>query len=183
MKLIAIDKNDNFLGLVDKIKAHRKKGILHRAFSIFIFNDKKELLLQKRSKYKSLWPLYWSNTCCSHPNAKNLVAKNAKKDLIKQAEKRLEEEMGFTCLLKPLFKFYYQASYQDKGSENELSVILAGKYKGQKIISNKKEVSDYHWISFKKLKKEIKSKPEIFTPWFKKIIKDKRFLLTTKKFK
>lgn len=173
-KVIAVDKKDKFLGLVDKDKAHQAKGILHRAFSILVFNKKGEILLQKRSKYKKLWPLYWSNTCCSHPRSE---IRNQKLEIRRQGEKRLKEEMGFTCKLKPLFKFHYQAVYKNKGSENEMCTVLLGKYNNQKISPNKGEVADYRWISLSQLKKEIKEHPEIFTPWFKKIIKDKRFLL------
>lgn len=167
MKVIVVDKNDKFSRLVDKNRTHKVKGILHRAFSVFVVNNKGEILLQKRSKYKKLWPLYWSNTCCSHPKKEE--------DYIKGGERRLKEEMGLREKLKPLFKFHYQAVYQDKGSENEMCTILIAKHNGQKIKVNKKEVADYRWLSLTQLKKEIKEKPEVFTPWLKKIIKDKRF--------
>ena len=183
-KLIIVNKQDKVLGYKSKGECHRLKGIFHRAFSIFVINDKNEILLQKRSKYKLLWPLFWSNTCCSHPNAKGAKindAKDVKKDLIKQAEKRLKEEMGFSCGLKPIFKFQYQAVYKNIGSENELVAVLLGKYGGQKIKPDLKEAAGFKWISLKDLINQIKKSPEEFTPWFKKIIKDRRFLREIKR--
>lgn len=165
-KLIAVNKQDKILGYKTWQECHSLKSILHRAFSIFVVNNKGEILLQKRSKYKPLWPLFWSNTCCSHPR---------KGETIKEvAERRLKEELGFTTLLKEIFKFSYRAVYKNIGSENEVCTVLVGKYNG-KITPNKKEVADYRWISLTQLKKEIKEKPEIFTPWFRKIIKNKKF--------
>ena len=175
-KLIVVDKNDKVLGYKSWEECHRLKGILHRAFSIFIFNNKNELLLQKRSKYKPLWPLYWSNTCCSHPgnakNAKETDARNAKKNLTKQAEKRVKEELGFSAKLKVLYKFCCQAVYKSKGSENELCYVLLGKYDDQKIKLDKKEVADCKWISFDWLKKDINKNPDIYTPWLKMELKE-----------
>ena len=173
-KVIVVNKKDQILDYQDKEKCHQKKGVLHRAFSIVVINGHREILLQQRSKYKMLWPLFWSNTCCSHPNAKNAKkenAKNAKKNLITQAEQKLKEEMGFTISLKPIFKFEYQAKYKDVGVENELTTVLLGKYKEQKIKPDKNEVADYCWVSLDKLNKEIKKRPEIYTPWLKEIIK------------
>jgi len=169
-KLISVDKNDEVLGYKTWKECHAGKGILHRAFSVFIVNNKGEVLLQKRSKYKFLWPLYWSNTCCSHLNAKNTKetdAKNAKENLTKQAERRLKEEMGFTTKLKISYKFCYKASYKDKGSENELCYVLLGKYNGRKIKPEKKEVNDYKWVKFKTLINRIKKRPLVYTPWLK----------------
>lgn len=165
-KLIAVNKQNKILGYKTWQECHSLKGVLHRAFSIFVVNNKGEILLQKRSKYKPLWPLFWSNTCCSHPR---------KRETIKEvAERRLKEELGFTTLLKEIFKFNYRAVYQNIGSENEVCTVLLGKYNG-KITPNKKEVADYRWVSLGQLKKEIKEKPEVSTPWFRKIIKNKNF--------
>ena len=181
--LITVNRKDKVLGYRSREECHSGKGILHRAFSIFIVNDNGEFLIQKRSKYKSLWSLYWSNTCCSHPNAKDAKeedakdAKNAKENLIKQAEKRLKEELGFRSKLKFLYKFCYQAKYKNKGSENELCYVLLGKYNEQEIKPNPKEIADFKWVKYTTLINQIKKNPEKFTPWFKKIIKDKRFIL------
>jgi len=208
MALIKVDRQDKLIGIVDKEKAHQGKGILHRAFSILVIKDglahfssrqnrrinsaipkdQVELLLQKRSQYKKLWPFFWSNTCCSHlsvegkgcfePGSSDIFEPGSgreqkafgKGELIKQAERRLEEEMGFTVPLKEIGKLYYQAQYKDVGSEHEITHLLLGKYDGQEIKPDPQEAADYRWLSLVDLKKEIKNKPEEFTPWFKKII-------------
>lgn len=164
-QLILVNKKDEMQGFKDKKTCH-EKGLLHRAFSVLVFNKKCELLIQKRSQHKLLWPGFWSNTCCSHPLKDEEVKKSA--------EKRLKEELGFTCPLEFLFKFLYRATYKNKGSENEICYVFRGIH-DDKVIPNKKEVSAWRWISLRDLKKEIIKKPEIFTPWFKKILKDKRF--------
>jgi isopentenyl-diphosphate delta-isomerase len=192
MKLIKINKQDKPIGTIDKTKAHKGKGILHRAFSVFVvrpvvanFNLRQkqerrmnsaitknyQILLQKRSKYKLLWPGFWTNTCCSHAkSAKSGNAKNAKKNLKKQAEQRLKQEMGLTVPLKKVGTLYYQADYKDKGTEHELTHIFIGKYTNQPINPDPKEVADYKWMSIKDLKKDIKDNPAIYTPWLKKIL-------------
>jgi len=156
-KVVLVDKNDKPLGLRDKTECHLGKGILHRAFSVFVFN-KTQLLLQQRSSEKFLWPLYWSNTCCSHPLQKE--------DYLEAAKRRLKEEMGFVCQLKFLGKFCYQASYQHKGSENELCAVLQGEYQGE-VNPDPKEVAAWKWVDFKELKKDVKLSPGKYTPWFK----------------
>jgi len=110
--LILVDEKDNILGYETKEKCHEGSGLLHRAFSIFIFNDKDELFIQKRSKAKLLWPRYWSNTCCSHPRIGE--------SYIHGANRRLVEECGFETELKYLSKFHYSADYYSHGSENEI---------------------------------------------------------------
>ena len=157
-KIILVDENDNQIGLEEKLKCHLGKGILHRAFSVFVFNDKKELLLQERSAEKMLWPLYWTNTCCSH-SIENEEYEEA-------GQRRLKEEMGFNCTLEFIGKFQYQASYKNIGSENELCSVLVGKYNGE-IFADPKEVADYRWINFEELKKDVSENPEKYTPWFK----------------
>jgi isopentenyl-diphosphate delta-isomerase type 1 len=157
-KLVKVNKKDEFLGLETKEKCHEGRGILHRAFSIFIFNNKNQLLLQKRSKFKLLWPLYWSNSCCSHPQ---------KVENIKEAaQKRLKEELGFICQLQLIGSFQYQAQYKNIGSENELSSVLIGEY-DEKVIPNLKEVASLKWIGLEKLQKDIKKNPRKYTPWLK----------------
>lgn len=155
--LIRVDQNNNVLGRIDKEKAHQLKRKLHRAFSIFIINRKKEILLQKRSKNKKLWPLFWSNACCSHPITK---------DIAKEAELRLKKELGFSAKLKYIYKFCYQAEYKNIGSENELCYVFIGKYNGE-IRFNKKEVADYKWVDVGWLRKDIENFSDKYTPWFK----------------
>lgn len=162
VELVIVNKSDEKIGLEDKLKCHFGKGILHRAFSIFIFNNKKQLLIQKRSKLKLLWPLYWSNSCCSHPYKD--------KNLIISAEKRLKRELGFSCKLKFLDKFYYHSFYKNIGSENEITSILVGKY-SKEIKPNPEEVSDWKWINLDKLKKDIAKNPQKYTPWFEIALK------------
>jgi isopentenyl-diphosphate delta-isomerase len=166
-KIILVNKNDEVIGFESKEKCHHPKGILHRAFSVFIFNEKKELLIQKRSRLKRLWPLYWSNTCCSHPN-KNESYRKA-------GERRLKEELGLTCNLKYLYKFRYMANYKNIGSENEICAVLIGKINNNtRITINPVEVSEFKWIPMKELIRSMIKNPYIYTPWFK--IETKRLL-------
>jgi isopentenyl-diphosphate delta-isomerase len=157
-KIILVDDNDKQIGVAEKIKCHLGQGILHRAFSIFIFNKNKELLLQKRAEGKMLWPLFWSNTCCSHPRENE--------DILNSAENRLKEEFGFACTLKLIGKFKYQVNFKDIGSENELCYVFEGEYDGE-VFPDKKEILDYKWIDMEDLKRDIKKNPENYTPWFK----------------
>ncbi len=161
-RLLVVDNKDNILYKETKTRCHKGRGVQHRAFSILIFNNKNELLIQKRSKYKKLWPLYWSNSCCSHPTKDEHYERSAKK--------RLKEELGFTCKLKFLYKFRYKAKYKNIGSENELCAVLIGRYNKKPKI-NKKEVAEFKFISLKKLKEDIKSHPQEYSPWFKLEIK------------
>lgn len=156
--LLLVNKKDEVIGSEIKEKCHKGKGILHRAFSVYLFNSKGQVLIQQRSKFKKLWPLYWSNSCCSHPRRGE--------SYIKAGERRLKEEFGFTCPLKMIDKFQYQAQYKDVGSENEVCAILIGEYNG-KIRSDIKEVANWKWISLDKLKADFKKNPDKYTPWFK----------------
>ncbi len=162
-ELVLVDKEDRVVGSAYKEKCHDKGGILHRAFSIFIFNDKGQLLIQKRSELKRLWPLYWSNTCCSHPRADE--------SYLDAAERRLEEELGLSCKLTYLYKFRYSAPYKNSGSENEICAVLIGK-SNEDIAPNPKEISDHKWITIDELKKDIEQNPDKFTPWFKIEVKE-----------
>lgn len=169
IKLIIVDQKDKILGLEEKVRIHQGKGILHRAFSVVVVDNGGKILIQQRSRHKLLWPLFWSNTCCSHP------VKN--ENLTKQAEKRLKQEMGFTVPLKSVFKFHYRAKYKNIGSENELVTVLTGNYRGQNIKPDPKEAADYKWIKYKKLLKIVDREADDFTPWFKKILHNEKFAL------
>jgi len=167
-KLFLVDKNDNVIGFEEKEKCHQGKGILHRAIFVLIFNSKKEFLLTQRSKYKPLWPLIWDGACASHP-------RYPKESYLDCAKRRLKEELGVSLsALKYLFKFYYQASYKNLGSEKEICAVFVGVYDG-KIKPNKKEIADWRWVDFKKLEEEIKENPEKFSPWLKKTLKKINF--------
>jgi len=157
-KVILVDQNDKEIGVEDKLKAHLGKGILHRAFACFVFNKNGELLIQKRSKEKMLWPLYWDNSCSSHPRQEESIEGSTKR--------RLKEELGVTCEVKNLFKFSYRSKYRNLGSEYEVCHVPVGRYDGD-ITLIPEEVAEWKWISLGKLEREIQENPEIFTPWFK----------------
>jgi len=154
-----VDKNDRILGKAEKMAVH-KQGKLHRCFSIFIFNSKDELLLQKRAASKYHSPGLWSNTCCSHPRPG--------KKLLAEARKRLKEEMGFTCPLKEQFSFVYRVELGDL-IEYEVDHVLTGRFDGAPK-PNKDEADDWQWRDVGTLKKDIKKYPEKYTYWFKKVL-------------
>ncbi|MFA9290001.1 MAG: isopentenyl-diphosphate Delta-isomerase [Solirubrobacteraceae bacterium] len=161
-KVILVDELDNEIGLMNKLEAHQK-SLLHRAFSIFIFNDKKELLLQQRAKNKYHSALLWTNTCCSHPRPNET--------LLDAASRRIMEEMGINCNLNYRFNFIYQTSLENNLFENELDHVYTGLFNGS-FQFNKEEVNDFKWISLEELKKEVDINPENYTVWFKIIIKN-----------
>lgn len=156
--LILVDENDTEIGWDTKEVCHNGQGILHRAFSIFIFNQQQQLLLQKRSAQKRLWPLYWSNSCCSHPR------KGESYEFA--TARRLSEELGLTAPLKYLYKFKYQALFGDLGAEHELCSVYIGKT-DQIPKVNITEIDDWKYSSIDELNAEMKAHPELFTPWFK----------------
>lgn len=156
--LILVDRNDDVIGYQEKETCHDGDGLLHRAFSVFLFDQSGNLLLQKRSNYKRLWGDFWSNSCCSHPRPHE--------DTLEAAEKRITEELGVTSSLQFLFKFTYQAHYEERGSENELCHVYAGLL-SEKPKINELEVSDWRMISVQTLDRELIENPNIFTPWLK----------------
>ena len=155
--VILVDEQDNDIGIMEKLQAHQE-GLLHRAFSVFIFNDKEELLLQQRaiSKYHSGG--LWTNTCCSHPRP-NETIKDA-------ANRRLFEEMGMSCDLKIKTNFIYKTAFDNGLTEHELDYVLVGNTNQNPII-NKQEVESYKWISIQEIKKDIFTNPNHYTSWFK----------------
>ena len=156
--LILVDEDDNETGWDTKDVCHNGAGILHRAFSIFIFNNRNELLLQKRSQGKRLWPLFWSNSCCSHPR---------KGESYEYATtRRLEEELALNAQLNYLYKFQYQAQYNEEGSENELCSVYIGKTNDLPVV-NDTEIAEWKYISMDDLDMQLKNNPQDFTPWFK----------------
>lgn len=160
--LILVDSNDSVIGHATKEHCHGGNGILHRAFSIFIFNSNNELLLQKRSAEKRLWPLFWSNSVCSHPRKGENYAEAVKR--------RLLDEVGLDLRVEFLFKFQYQANYNHLGSENELCSVYAGKTDDLPII-NTTEIADWKYVSFDKLQNDMDARPDEYTPWFKTELK------------
>ena len=160
--IICVDKNDNEVGHIEKMDAHIK-GLLHRALSIFIFNEKNELLLQKRYSRKYHSPGLWTNTCCTHPN-KDESTDDA-------AIRRLQEEMGFSCDLKEVFSFMYYIKFDNDLIEHEFDHVYFGRYSNE-ISINPLEVEDYKWISLDNIKVDLKTNPDNYTFWFKYIIEN-----------
>ncbi|HET8697296.1 MAG TPA: isopentenyl-diphosphate Delta-isomerase [Gammaproteobacteria bacterium] len=157
-ELILVDEHDRELGFRSKSDCHSGHGSLHRAFSIFVFNGDNELLLQKRSPTKPLWPSYWSNTCCSHPR---------RGELMEQAvSRRLVQELGFDCPLEFLYKFKYHAQYGALGAEHEYCWVYYGRYDGP-VDVNVNEIAEWRFIGVDALEAELARAPDTFTPWFK----------------
>lgn len=161
-QVILVDEQDNPIGLMEKIEAH-EKALLHRAFSVFVFNDNGELMLQQRAKEKYHSPLLWTNTCCSHQRDGETN--------IKAGKRRLQEEMGFVCELEEVFSFIYKAPFDNGLTEHELDHVLVGKFNDAPLI-NKEEVEAYKWMPFEEVKVDIAKRPEIYTEWFKIIFKE-----------
>ncbi len=156
--VVLVDRDDVELGLMPKIEAHLGKGTLHRAFSVLVFDGEGRILLQKRSAEKMLWPLFWSNACCSHPR------KN--EDPTAAAKRRVEEELGIVVSPKWLYKFEYEARFGDLGSEHELCyVFIAASDATPKLDPS--EVAEFRYLSAAELDAEIAIAPDTFSPWFK----------------
>ena len=156
-KVILVDSNDNQIGLMPKLEAH-KKGVLHRAFSVFIFNNDGELMLQRRALTKYHSPGLWTNTCCSHQ-------RDGETNII-SGKRRLNEEMGFDTELFEKTSFIYKAKFDNGLTEHEFDHVLVGSYNHSPII-NSIEVDSWKWMSMENVKKDIKDHPENYTAWFK----------------
>lgn len=161
-QVILVNENDEKIGLMPKQEAH-EKGVLHRAFSIFIFNDKNELMLQQRALHKYHSPGLWTNTCCSHQRDGETS--------LEAGKRRLFEEMGFSTDLKETTSFIYKAPFDNGLTEHELDHILVGNFEKTPKI-NTEEVASWKWMHLEEVKKDIQNNPEIYTAWFK-IIFDK----------
>jgi len=161
-QVILVNENDEQLGLMPKMEAH-EKARLHRAFSVFVFNNKNELLMQQRANDKYHSPNLWTNTCCSHQ-------RNGETN-IEAGKRRLQEEMGFACDLKEIFWFVYKAPFDNGLTEHELDHVMIGYYNGVPKI-NEEEVRSYKWMTLEDVKIDIKNHPEFYTEWFKIIFKE-----------
>ncbi|WP_343488469.1 isopentenyl-diphosphate Delta-isomerase [Allomuricauda sp. d1] len=156
-RVILVDENDNQIGLMPKLEAH-EKAALHRAFSVFVMNDKGETMLQQRAADKYHSPKLWTNTCCSHQREgeSNIAA----------GKRRLKEEMGFETELKELFSFIYKAPFDNGLTEHELDHVMIGYYNNEPNI-NSDEVADWKWMLPSEIKSDIDEHPEKYTAWFK----------------
>ncbi len=163
-QVVLVDEKDNPIGLMPKMEAH-EKAVLHRAFSVFVFNKDGALMLQQRAASKYHSPLLWTNTCCSHQRdgESNLEA----------GKRRLQEEMGFVTPLKEVFSFVYKAPFDNGLTEHELDHVMVGYYDEAPEI-NKEEVEAYKWMPLHDVKEDIAKNPNNYTEWFK-IIFDKSF--------
>lgn len=157
-ELILVDNDDNETGFLSKALAHDGGGTLHRAFSVFLFNEAGELLLQQRSGSKRLWPRYWSNSCCSHPRRGETMPVATRR--------RLRDELNVEIELEYVYKFSYQADFGELGSEHELCHVYLGRISGG-LRANDHEIEDIRFLSPADLEAEFESAPDRFTPWFK----------------
>lgn len=155
--VLLVDEQDNFLGVMEKMEAHQK-AVLHRAFSVFILNDKGEIMMQQRALHKYHSPGLWTNTCCSH--------QQEGESNVQAAERRLMEEMGVFTPLKEAFSFIYKATFNNGLTEHEYDYVLIGYFNDAPKI-NPTEVADWKWMSMEEIKSELQSHPQLYTEWFK----------------
>ena len=160
--VILVDEQDNQLGLMPKMEAH-EKAVLHRAFSVFIFNSDGDLMLQQRAAHKYHSPLLWTNTCCSH--------QRDGESNIEAGKRRLLEEMGFSTELKEVFSFIYKAPFDNGLTEHELDHVMIGYFDGVPEV-NPEEVASFKWMSLEAIKEDIVLHPNLYTAWFKIIFKE-----------
>ncbi|WP_163323272.1 isopentenyl-diphosphate Delta-isomerase [Draconibacterium mangrovi] len=158
-KVILVDENDKVLGEMEKMEAHLK-GLLHRAISVFIVNSKGEWLIHQRAFNKYHSNGLWTNTCCSHPYPEETS--------FDAANRRLMQEMGMTAPLQEIFAFIYKEELDNQLTEHELDRVFIG-FCDEKPEPNADEVSNWKYINFEELKKDVKNNPENYTVWFKKI--------------
>jgi isopentenyl-diphosphate delta-isomerase len=166
-ELILVDREDRDIGSISKADAHDGAGVLHRAFSLFLFNDDGELLLQQRAPGKRLWGGYWSNSCCSHPRVGE--------SLELATTRRLQDELNFATELEHVYWFCYEARFGDAGSENELCHVYLGRASDD-VRPNDSEIAAVRYVTPAQLEAEFAAHLERFTPWF---LREWRELTTT----
>ena len=155
--VILVTENDEAIGVMEKMEAHRQ-GVLHRAFSVFLFDQEGRMLLQQRSAHKYHGALLWSNTCCSQPCPGEAVEA--------AAERRLQEELGFTAPLEKIFTFTYKAAVENGLTEHEFDHVFAGVYTGP-VQPNPAEVADYAYQPMELIHEQVNNHPDSFTSWFR----------------
>lgn len=158
-QVILVDEQDRAIGTMGKLAAHRE-GLLHRAISVFIFDDQGRLLLQQRAAHKYHTANLWTNTCCSHP----MPGENA----LDAAHRRLREEMGMEADLSFAFAFQYRAAFDNGLTEHEVDHVFIG-HSSHSPIPNPAEVADYRWLHQSDIEQRIHVKPDAYTAWFKLI--------------
>ena len=156
-QVILVDEQDNEIGLMEKMEAHRK-GLLHRAFSVFVLNSKGDLMIHQRALHKYHSGGLWTNTCCSHPRKGETVEQ--------AAHRRLMEEMGFDCPIEKQFDFIYRAELDSGLTEHEFDHLFIGRYEEDPNI-NPDEVASWKWMAVDDVKEDIEVHPELYTEWFK----------------
>ncbi len=161
-QLILVNERDEIVGYSSKLEAHQNGGHLHRAFSVFIFNEQGQMLLQRRAQDKYHFALLWSNACCSHPLRGQ--------DLHEAASQRLEFEFGFQAPLEHVCSFVYCASDEASGlSEHEFDHVFCGHWNGTPL-PNPEEIAGWKWMDVSELRADLKRSPEAYTPWFKIVL-------------
>jgi isopentenyl-diphosphate Delta-isomerase len=156
--LICVDEGDNETGFEEKERCHLRPTRLHRAFSVFIFNSRGEILIHRRSALKKTWPGFWTNACCSHPRkGESLEA---------AVPRRLKEELGIETPVTRLFSFQYKADYDVEYGENEIDHVFAGYYDGP-VFPDPDEIDEWGFIGTEELSQEVEAHPLSYTPWFK----------------
>lgn len=156
-EVILVNELDQPIGLMPKLEAH-EKGVLHRAFSVFVLNDQNEILLQQRAHHKYHSPLLWTNTCCSHQRSGETN--------VEAGSRRLNEEMGFKTEVKELFHFIYKAPFDNGLTEHELDHVMIGYFNDNPTI-NSEEVEDWKWMKIEDIKTDMVVNSSIYTVWFK----------------
>lgn len=171
--LVVVNRSDQVLGTKEKLACHRRPETLHRGFAAFVLDNTNRLLLSKRSRKKPLWPLFWDNSCSSHPYLGETYTR--------AGERRLDIELGFTVPLRYLYKFRYQANYNETLAEHEVCGVLVGRYSGA-VTPNPEEVSQIRWVSLPKLLSEIAKESSAFTPWLRIVLEEIQANNTYRKF-
>ena len=156
-ELILVDDDDNEQGTLSKAECHDGDGVLHRAFSLFLFDVRGNLLLQQRSSMKRLWPLYWSNSCCSHPRNGETMQEATRR--------RLRQELGVTAELQFIYKFGYHARFGDIGSERELCSVFLGRLDDE-VEANRNEIADLRYAPAAEITDALQHEGKRYTPWF-----------------
>lgn len=157
-ELILVDSDDNETGFLSKARCHDGGGVLHRAFSVFLFDSTGRLLLQRRAGGKRLWPGYWSNSCCSHPRRGESMAMATRR--------RLQDELNAGAELEFVYRFQYQAQYDESGAECELCHVYVGRINGA-VAPNEHEIESIRFLTAAEVDDELQKSPDAFTPWFR----------------